>query len=76
VEIRPNEVCDRESREILENAQELVEEFEEEYGRDSGEVRRQEKVEDDKDYWRGGFPGRHTARKLFEWSDGEYNRKY
>jgi len=39
-----------ESRENLENAQELVEEFEEEYSKDNGEVRRQEKVEDDQDY--------------------------
>jgi len=65
-----------EGRENLENAQELVEEFEEEYGKDNGEVRRQEKVEDDQNYWRGGFPGRYAARKLFGWLDGEYNRKY
>jgi len=43
----------------------LVEEFEEEYSKDNGEVKRQEKVEDDQDYWRGGFPGRYAARKLF-----------
>jgi len=39
-----------ESRENLENAQELMEEFEKEYSRDNGEVRRQEKIEDNKDY--------------------------
>jgi len=65
-----------ESRENLENEQELVEEFEEEYGKDNGKVRRQEKVEDNQDYRRGGFPGRYTARKLFGWSNGEYDRKY
>jgi len=53
-----------------------VNEFEEEYGRDNKEIRKQEKTEDDKDYWRGGFPGRYTARRLFGWSDGEYNKKY
>jgi len=54
----------------------LVEEFEEEYSKDDGEVRRQKKVEDDQDYWREEFPSRYAARKLFGWSDGEYNRKY
>ena len=46
-----------ESRENLQNARDLLKEFEEEYNRDSREVRRQEKIEDDKDYWRGGFSG-------------------
>ena len=65
-----------ESKENLENAQELVEEFEEEYGKDNGEVRRQEKVESNHDYWRGGFSGRYAARKLFGWSDKQYDREY
>jgi len=39
-----------ESRENLENAGDLVNEFKEEYGRDNREVRKQEKTEDDKDY--------------------------
>ena len=38
------------SRENLQNAGDLLREFEEEYNRDSREVRRQEKVEDDRDY--------------------------
>jgi len=65
-----------ESKENLENAQELVEEFEEEYSKDNGEVRRQEKVKSDHNYWRGGFPGRYAARKLFGWSDKQYDREY
>ena len=65
-----------ESKENLENRQELVEEFEEEYGKDNGEVRRQEKVESDHDYWREGFPGKYVARKLFGWSDKQYDREY
>ena len=64
-----------ESRENLQNAGDILREFEEEYGRNNKEVRRQEKKED-KDYWRGGFPGRYAARRLFGWSDGEYNRQY
>ena len=50
-------------------------EFEEEYSRDNKEVRQQEKVEDDKDYWRGGFPGWYATRRLFGWLDREYNRQ-
>jgi len=65
-----------ESRENLQNAGDLLREFEKEYRRDSREVRRQEKVENDKDYWRGGFPGWYAAKRLFGWSDGEYDRQY
>jgi len=63
-----------ESRENLKNAGDALKEFKEEYSRDNKEVRRQEKVEDSKDYYRGGFPGRYAARRLFGWSDGEYDR--
>ena len=44
-----------ESRENLQNAGDLLREFEEEYSRDGREVRQQEKVKDDKNYWREGF---------------------
>jgi len=64
------------SRENLQNAGDLLREFEEEYGRDNREFRRQEEVEEDKDYCRGGFPGQYAARRLFGWSDGEYDRQY
>ena len=60
----------------MENAQELIEEFEKEYSKDNGEVRRQEKIEEDRDYWRGSFPGKFTARTLFGWSNRRYNREY
>ena len=63
-------------RENLENAMELVEEFEREYGRDDRDVRWQEKTENNKDYWRGGFPGWYATRRLFGWSDGEYDKRY
>ena len=51
-------------------------EFEEEYSRDNEEVRQQEKVEDSKDYYRGEFPGWYTTRRLFGWSDREYDHQY
>ena len=65
-----------ESRENLQNAEELLREFKEEYGRDNREVGRQEEVEDNKEYCRGGFSGWYTARRLFRWSDGEYDHQY
>ena len=46
-----------ESQENLQNAGDVLREFEEEYSRDNKEVRQQEKAEDSKDYYRGGFPG-------------------
>jgi len=60
----------------LENAGELLKKFEKEYGKDDREVRKQKRIEDEGDYCRGEFPGQYTTRKLFGWSDREYNRKY
>ena len=65
-----------ESRENLKNTGDALKEFEKEYRRDNKEIRQQEKVEDSKDYYRGEFPGRYAARRLFGWSDGEYDRQY
>jgi len=65
-----------ESTENLGNAGDLVQEFEEKYAKDNREVRQQERTEENKDYWRGGFPGQYAARRLFGWSDGEYNKRY
>ena len=62
-----------ESRKNLENTEDLLKGFEEKYRRDNREVRRQEKVNDDKDYWRKGLSGQYIARRLFGWSDEEYN---
>jgi len=63
-----------ESRENLKNAGDALKEFEEEYSRDNKEVRRQEKEEDSRNYYRGEFPGQYTTRTLFGWSNGEYDR--
>ena len=65
-----------ESRENLQNAGDLLREFEEECRRDNREVGQQKEVDDNKEYCRGGFPGQYTARKLFGWSDGEFDRQY
>ena len=65
-----------ERRENLENAQELVKEFEREYGKDNREVRKQEREENNREYERGNFPGRFIAKKLFGWNNKRYNREY
>ena len=65
-----------ENRENLQNAGDLLREFKEDYNKDNRKVRQQEEVEDDKDYWRRGFPGWYATRRLFGWSDGEYNCQY
>ena len=44
--------------------EDLLKEFEEEYRRDHGEVRQQERVEERNKHDRGEFPGQFTARNL------------
>jgi len=63
-------------RENLENAQKLVEEFEREYRKDDRKVRRQEKKENNRDYWRRSFPRRFVAKKLYIWNNKRYNGEY
>ena len=60
----------------MENPEDLLRELEEEYRRDDGEVRQQERVDNNRDYWRGGLLGQYTTRRLFGWVDREYNRQY
>ena len=53
-----------ESRENLENAKELVEEFEREYGEETEELRRQELEEEEKEFsWE--LPKEFTAKLLY-----------
>jgi len=49
----------------LENAKELVEEFEKEYRKEGREIRKQESYKEKNEYWRGIFPRRFVARKLY-----------
>ena len=65
-----------ESQENLENAGDLLGEFEKEYGRDNRDIRRQKKAKNDRNYWRGEFSGLYAARRLFGWSDREYDWQY
>jgi len=61
-------------RENLKNAQEVVEEFEREYQRDMEDVVWQERKEGM--FQRGELPGRFTAKKLYGWSDKQYDQEY
>ena len=63
-----------EGRENLENAKEAIEEFEKEYRRDMEGVVWQEREEGT--FQQGELPGRFTAKKLYGWSDKQYDQEY
>jgi len=58
----------------LENAKEVIEEFEKEYRQDMEDVRKQEREKGI--FRRGELPGRFTVKKLFGWSDKRYDKEY
>ena len=63
-----------ESRENLENAKELVKEFEREYGEEAEELRRQELEEEEKEFsWE--LPREFTAKLLYSWRRRRYERE-
>ena len=61
--------------ENLENAKEVVAEFE---GRMNAEVRRQEKLDvmEEKDFRRGKLPEKYIVRMLYRWNDGNFENEY
>ena len=63
-----------ESRENLENAKELVEEFERVYKKEDEELRRQEQKEEEKEFCRE-LPREFTARLLYGWGKKRYERE-
>ena len=73
MEIRPNEVCDKEN---LENAKEALKDFEREYGREEEEIQQQEREEEKGIFDQGELSGRYTAKALFGWSNKRYDREY
>jgi len=63
-----------EGRENLENAKELIEEFEREYGEKAEELRQQELKEEEKEFsWE--LPREFTAKLLYGWGRRRYERK-
>jgi len=63
-----------ENRENLENAKELVEEFERKYGEEAKELRRQELEEEEKKFSRE-LPREFTAKLLYRWRRKRYKRE-
>jgi len=63
-----------ESRENLENAKELVEEFKREYREEVKELRRQEQEEEEKEFsWK--LPREFMAKLLYGWERKRYERE-
>jgi len=58
----------------LENAKEVIKEFEKEYQQDMENIRRQEKEE--RIFRKEKLPGRFMKRKLYGWMDKRYNKEY
>jgi len=63
-----------EGRKNLENTKETVKEYKKEYQQDIEDIRRQKKEEGT--FRRGELPGQFTAKKLFGWSDKQYDKEY
>jgi len=63
-----------EGRENLENTKEVVKEFKKEYRRDIEEINWQKREKET--FRRDELPGRFMARKLFGWSDKQYDQEY
>jgi len=63
-----------ENRENLENAKELVEEFEREYRKEAEELRRQEQEEEEKEFsWE--LPREFMAKLLYGWGKKRYEKE-
>jgi len=58
----------------LKNTKEAIEEFKKEYRQDMEDVAQQEHEEGT--FRREELPGRFTAKKLYGWSDKQYDQKY
>jgi len=63
-----------EDRGNLKNAGKLVEEFKREYGEEDEEVRRQEQVEEEKEFDRG-LPGKYMTKLIYRWGSRKYKRE-
>ena len=64
-----------EKKEDLGNAREVLEEFER---RINAEVRRQEKIDmaEERDFRRRELLGKFTAKMLYEWNNGKFEKEY
>jgi len=58
----------------LENTKKAIEEYEKEYKRDIEDVKQQEREEGT--FRKEELPGQFIAKKLFGWSDKQYDEEY
>jgi len=61
-----------ELRENLENAQELVNQFKEDYSEEVRQIKKKNTKEDKEKE----LPGRYMAKLLYEWNDKRFDREY
>jgi len=61
-----------EPRENLENTKDLVEKFEEKYGKES----RQTRKENHKEFYRGELPEKYMAKILYRWNNKRFDQEY
>jgi len=59
-------------RKNLENIQELVDRFKEEYRKETRRIKKRNLKED----YKGELPGRYTAKLLYRWDDRKFDREY
>jgi len=65
-----------ESKKNLKNTNELVEEFEKEYGRAEEEEARQQETEENKRMFNRGLLGKYMAKLLYGWEERRYKKEY
>ena len=58
----------------MENTKKAIEEYEKEYKRDIEDVKQQEREEGT--FRKEELPGQFIAKKLFGWSDKQYDEEY
>jgi len=61
-----------ELKENLENVENLVKEFEEEYSK----IKRMRKRRNNKEDRKGELPGSYIAKILYRWNDKRFNKEY
>jgi len=59
-------------RKNLENIQELVDRFKEEYRKETRRIKKRNLKED----YKGELPGRYTEKLLYRWDDRKFDREY
>jgi len=65
-----------ESKENLQNASKLVEEFKKEYRREEEEKARRQEIEENRKVFNRELPGKYMAKLLYRWGEKKYKQEY